>query len=119
MKNCLERAAIICEGEIILPEHLPDCIVTIEQENHADTELIYTHQIEKYRIEYMRKIIIDALKKVNGNREETAKLLKISRKTLYNWMRELEINCGAKAMERIALAEYRRDAVTDLPKHCV
>ncbi|MPN37024.1 hypothetical protein SDC9_184536 [bioreactor metagenome] len=39
----------------------------------------------------MKKIIIQALEKTNGNKQEAAKLLDISRQTLYNRMKELDI----------------------------
>ena len=44
-----------------------------------------------YRTNYMRKIILEALERTKGNRNEAALLLKISRKTLYTRMKELGI----------------------------
>ena len=44
-----------------------------------------------YRTDYMRRIILEALERTRGNRNEAALLLKISRKTLYNRMKDLGI----------------------------
>jgi len=91
LKNCMERAVVICEGNRLIPEHLPDSIIRKKGEKSKDAGLNFSEQMEKYRSNYMRKVIIDALKKSNGNRIEAARLLNISRKTLYNWMKNLEI----------------------------
>ncbi len=92
LKNCIERAVIICEKRTILPEHLPDSIKS--SSNRTDRKKSYTSlpdQIDFYRTEYMRELILSTLKETDGNRTKTAELLKISRKTLYNRMKELNV----------------------------
>lgn len=92
LKNCIERAVVICEESSIYPEHLPDSIKSSSNKTSKNTPL-YTlpEQIEFYRTNYMRELILSTLKKTDGNRTKTAQLLKISRKTLYNRMKELNI----------------------------
>jgi DNA-binding NtrC family response regulator len=92
LKNCIERAVVICEKSSIYPEHLPDSIKSSSNKTSKNTPL-YTlpEQIEFYRTKYMRELILSTLKKTDGNRTKTAQLLKISRKTLYNRMKELNI----------------------------
>ena len=93
MKNCLERAIVVCDGDTILPDHLPDRL--LKEFRDCDrvqvTGRLTTKKIDDYRNNYMRKLIIDTLKEIGGNRSEAARKLKISRRTLYNRMKELTI----------------------------
>jgi two-component system NtrC family response regulator len=93
LMNCLERATVVCEGTCILPEHLPDRIKNIKV-GTTDTNVL--HQSDNHRATFLRKVILEALTKTNGNRNEAAKLLNISRKTLYNRMKELNITYDFK-----------------------
>lgn len=97
LMNCIERAIVVCEDEELLPEHLPDRIKTTEKEGGSETvrsesQLPY----DDHRAAFLRKVILEALAKTNGNRYEAAKLLNISRKTLYNRMKELDITYAFK-----------------------
>jgi len=94
LKYCIERAVVVCDSAKLSKADLPDNIsietndlfeVEQPQENFKSTTL------GDYRNEYMKKIIIQALEKTNGNKQEAAKLLDISRQTLYNRMKELDI----------------------------
>jgi DNA-binding NtrC family response regulator len=93
LKNCTERAIVVCDGDAVLPEHLPDSIRSSEAMTGARGSPGGSPSAvgADYRTSYMRKIIVDALQQTNGNRNEAALLLKISRKTLYNRMKELDI----------------------------
>ncbi len=91
LKNCLERATVICEGECIDPEHLPDSILNINKSEKSAGSKNFSASMKEYRDNYMRKLILDTLKNTSGSRAEAAKILNISRKTLYNWMKSLEI----------------------------
>jgi DNA-binding NtrC family response regulator len=102
LKNCIERALVICDLPAILPEHLPDSVrasaaaVEGAHPGSTGTEGVPAGgsplaEGSDYRTTYMRKVILDALQQAAGNRNEAAQLLKISRKTLYNRMKELGI----------------------------
>ena len=91
LKNYLERAVVICEDAFISPEHLPDSVHKHTHERTVEKEEDFSSKHAETRNEYMRKIIIKALNRSQGNREQAAKLLNISRKTLYNRMKELDI----------------------------
>ena len=86
LKNCMERAIVVCDLPTIRPEHLPDSIRASQRSSTA-----LGPGSPDYRTDYMRKIILETLQQTNGNRNEAAVLLKISRKTLYNRMKELDI----------------------------
>lgn len=96
LKNCLERAFIVCDGRIIQTEHLPDNIRILESFKEkpflevSGLESI-THQLHDAQARYLRDMIISALKTTGGNHSEAAEILRISRKTLYNWIKKLNI----------------------------
>ncbi len=83
LKNVLERAIILSEGE---PLTHNDFSLEIE-----DTPLIDTNSDSgstKKGLKVIEKqMIIDALDKSNGNKTEAAKLLKITRRRLYSRMK--------------------------------
>jgi Nif-specific regulatory protein len=93
LKNCVERAVVVCDHPVLLTDHLPDSVRFAEgaaAEPHAPARTAAPDGAD-YRTNYMRKIILEALERTKGNRNEAALLLKISRKTLYNRMKELGI----------------------------
>jgi two-component system response regulator AtoC len=93
LRNCLERGIVVCEGDTLMLKDLPDQITRMNEYhlNTSSNETFSSERVYIYRNEYMRKLILDALKRTNGNRAETAKMLKIGRKTLYNRMKILGI----------------------------
>ncbi len=84
LQNFEERAVIFCSSDIIDFENLPDQYKTVitntKQKNLSESYENFT-----------KEIILDALKKTDGIKNEAAKLLNINRKTLYNKMRKLQI----------------------------
>jgi DNA-binding NtrC family response regulator len=77
LRNAMERAALLSRGELILPEHLP-AKLRGGQERSASLEPAEAEQLG----EIERQAIIQALRKHNFNRTETAKALGISRRAL-------------------------------------
>jgi DNA-binding NtrC family response regulator len=77
LRNAMERAALLSRGELILPEHLPARVRAVEQQpatvSPADAE-----RLEKIE----RQAIVQALRKHDFNRTETARALGISRRAL-------------------------------------
>jgi DNA-binding NtrC family response regulator len=77
LRNAMERAALLCRGELILVEHLPARVraaaETSEPSPPTDPERL--GEIE-------RQAIVQALRKHDFNRTETAKALGISRRAL-------------------------------------
>ncbi len=88
LRNCLERAFISCDQETIQPEHLPDIILSAGTSSNLDS---LTFQIQQSQSAYLRELILKTLRTTQGNQKEAAKVLRISRKTLYNWMKKLQI----------------------------
>lgn len=100
LKYTIERAVVVCEDECLFLSHLPD---SLNKETRDEEPVVVVsgvasisregmpRSITEYRNDYMRKVILNALEKTGGNKGEAAKLLNISRKTLYNRMKELSI----------------------------
>jgi DNA-binding NtrC family response regulator len=89
LRNAMERAALLSLGELILPEHLPAKLRAVRETAPAlepvEAELL--GEIE-------RQAILQALRKYNFNRTETAKALGISRRALvYKLQRFRELGC--------------------------
>jgi DNA-binding NtrC family response regulator len=77
LRNAMERATLLSLGEVILPEHLP-AKVRGTPESTAQLETADPERLG----EIERQAIIQALRKHDFNRTETAKALGISRRAL-------------------------------------
>ncbi len=73
LQNCIERAVLICDGVAIQSIHLPPSLQTSETV-HPDKPLSLATAVENFE----RELIIDALKKSNGNQTKAAKILDTS-----------------------------------------
>jgi len=80
LQNVIERANIICRGDEILPEHLPEEIrgAKVKADQGLDIELpdegVSLEEVEK-------QFLIKALEKSKGNQSKAAELLGITRST--------------------------------------
>ncbi|WP_163335938.1 sigma-54-dependent Fis family transcriptional regulator [Desulfopila sp. IMCC35008] len=73
LQNCMERAVLICDEDTIKGIHLPPTLQTSEPVS-ADNPLSLTSSVENFE----KELIIDGLKKNNGNQTKTAKFLDTS-----------------------------------------
>jgi DNA-binding NtrC family response regulator len=85
LKNIIERAVIFCETDLIEPRDLP------EQYRIVDRSAEGFEAIKEFSTEKARAVIREALRQTNGIKGEAARLLKITRKTLYNRMKRLNL----------------------------
>ena len=77
LRNAMERAALLCAGELILPEHLPARV------RAGQTAEPLPEPSEAQRLDDIeRSAIMQALQKHDYNRTETARALDISRRAL-------------------------------------
>jgi DNA-binding NtrC family response regulator len=77
LRNAMERAVLLSQSELILPEHLPTRVCD------AAKPAAPTGTAEQERLEEIeRQAILAALKQHNFNRTETARALGISRRAL-------------------------------------
>ena len=77
LRNAMERAALLSQGDLILPEHLPARVRT------AAEQIAAVEPADAQRLEEIEhQAVAQALRKHNFNRTETAKALGISRRAL-------------------------------------
>lgn len=73
LRNCLERAVLLCNEEVIRTYHLSPTLQTAES-SATDTNLPLGEAVAKFE----QEIIVDALKKAKGNMLQAARDLRIS-----------------------------------------
>ena len=83
LQHCIERAVITTTG----PELLCDLVAQSDYAEHEDLPSTVRKAISQAE----RDRIVDALAQTRGNRVKAAKLLKISRASLYNKLRTYSI----------------------------
>src|SRR5690349_21675707 len=77
MENALERAILVCDGQVIHAHHLPPSLQT------ADASGTVTHvSLQDAVSAYERDLIQDALKTTRGNRAKAARLLDTTERIL-------------------------------------
>ncbi len=81
LKNAMERACIMCDGSILLPEHLP---FTIHEQLSKLSDQLTLASIEKNHIQKM-------LLYTKGNKTKAAELMGIGLTTLYRKIEEYHI----------------------------
>lgn len=89
LRNVLERASLMCDGEVLLPQHFPE-------ELHADQVLPATpaHSPEAAQdwASIERQAFVQAVRSHRGSRRELARKLDISERTLYRRLREANLD---------------------------
>jgi two-component system response regulator AtoC len=85
LENILERATIVCRGDIIKTEHLPADIQSPQHQQSPDqsSNEPFTLSIPQATEKLERSMIENALKQTNGNKSKAAKLLEISERSLW------------------------------------
>ena len=87
LKNVIQRAVLVCEGDEILPSHLPARF----RSKSRDDSLAVTFKIGTPLKEIEREMIKHALNAAQNNRTEAAKLLGISRRAIYDKLKKHNI----------------------------
>ena len=70
LENCMERAVLLCEDQVIHSYHLPPTLQTAE-----DTGTIQAQSLKDAIERFERELLIDALKSNRGNMRQAAKAL--------------------------------------------
>ncbi|SDR69207.1 two-component system, NtrC family, response regulator HydG [Polaribacter sp. KT25b] len=84
LSNVVKRATLLTKSEIIDVDVLPSELTKVKESN------ILSNKFSKKENE--KALIISVLKEVDNNKTQASKLLNITRKTLYNKMKEYNIN---------------------------
>ncbi len=86
--NVIEYAFVICPGGVITPEHLPVHFT------NTDARPASSGNFGKRASSDRRQLLLDTLKQTGGNKSEAARLLGISRVTLWKQLKKYEITVG-------------------------
>lgn len=82
MKNVIKRAVLFTQGETVLSDALSSEVV---QGANGHQEASFS------KSDYEKERIMEALKQANFNKSKAAKLLQITRKTLYNKINQYQL----------------------------
>ncbi len=86
LKSAFEYACVTCQGKTILPGHLPTNILE-EKKVLIPAKRIYINREEIKKIE-----LIETLEKTGGNQSEAARLMGVTRVTVWNRMKRYGIH---------------------------
>ncbi|WP_422090307.1 sigma-54-dependent transcriptional regulator [Tenacibaculum ovolyticum] len=84
LSNIIKRATLLSQTEIIEKNVLPEGLFNVRNQSNVSKKFS-TKENEK-------KLIIRALEEADNNKTQAAKLLSITRKTLYNKIKEYDLN---------------------------
>ena len=87
LQNCMERAVLICDEESIKSYHLPPSLQTSESVSERNP-LSFAAAVENFE----RELIIDSLKKSQGNQTKAAQLLDTSLRIINYKIAKLNIH---------------------------
>ena len=102
LRNTVERAMILVDGEIIGEEHLPPDMQASRPEA-ATLRVPLGIPIDKVEKEY----ILASLQRNGGNKARTAEMLGISEKTLYNKLNRYAAEARTRAEGEPAIGEVK------------
>jgi Nif-specific regulatory protein len=88
LENVVERATLVCEGNVIHGYHLPPTLQTAEGSGTV-TRMSLQQAVETYE----KDLIMDALKTTRGNRARAARMLDTTERILGYKVERYEIDC--------------------------
>jgi len=84
LQNCVKRATLLTQGDFIKSDVLPAEFFQVQQQSTSNGSFSLSDN--------EKETIIHALSRTQNNKSEAAKLLKITRKTLYNKLKQYNID---------------------------
>ena len=88
LENTIERAVLVCDGNVIHGHHLPPTLQTAEA---SDTQMSLS--LSEAVDQYEKDIILDALKSTRGNRSKAARLLNSTERIINYKVKKFAIDC--------------------------
>ncbi len=85
LQNVIERALILCDGDVVLPEHLP-IGMRVAQPRTSGRDGMSRPTLADAEREYIRQV----LQECDGHRHKAAEILGISERNLYRKLKEIE-----------------------------
>lgn len=87
LENCLERATLVCNEQVIHSYHLPPTLQTAESSDTRQNQSL-DQTVESYE----KELIQDALKSTNGNKSKAARLLNTTNRIISYKIEKYNIN---------------------------
>ena len=78
LENCIERAVLLCNDNVIRSEHLPPSLQMIKHVSRSSQTISFTEIVEAKE----KELIIDALKKTGGRQRNAARDLGLTERIL-------------------------------------
>jgi two-component system response regulator AtoC len=92
LENCIERGLLLCDGDLLDVDALPESIVGRSEPKEAPSAILPDlYSIKKAEELLERELIKRALEKTGGNRTHAARLLEISHRSLLYKLKEFEM----------------------------
>jgi Nif-specific regulatory protein len=88
LENTIERAVLVCDGNVIHGHHLPPTLQTAEASG-TQMSLSLSEAVEQYE----KDLILDALKSARGNRSKAARLLNSTERIINYKVKKFAIDC--------------------------
>src|SRR5512145_1448027 len=92
LRNVIERATILAEGDFIEPKHLPPVLVSRGEESLPTVTLSPDTTVD----EAERRLILLTLEHTRNNKTRAAEILGISLKTLHNKLNRMKQETGVR-----------------------
>ncbi|MCK9240112.1 sigma 54-interacting transcriptional regulator [Desulfocurvus sp.] len=99
--NCMERAVLVCDEEVIRTYHLPPSLQTAES-SATDTNLSFGEAVARFE----QELLVDALKKSRGNMLQAARDLKASYRIVNYKVKKYRIDSRKYAVARAKKRPY-------------
>ncbi len=87
LENCMERAVLLCEEQVIHTYHLPPTLQTAR-----DTDTVQSQSLKEAVERFEMDLIIDALKNTRGNMRQAAKTLRTTERIFGYKVKKYNIN---------------------------
>lgn len=95
LQNVINRAVLLSQSEYIKKEDLPDTLRNHVVSSHTDDPLYMNSsgstELKAATVKTEKEVILNALIEANYNKSKAAKMLNIDRKTLYNKIKQYDI----------------------------
>jgi DNA-binding NtrC family response regulator len=94
LRNCIERAVVLTEGEEITTESLPEEVLSGKRRQiiHVEDEVLQSLDFRSAKKDFERKYIEKTLEQTGGNVTRAAALLGMHRQSLQHKLRELGLS---------------------------
>ena len=87
LENCMERAVLLCDDQVIRSYHLPPSLQTAEETGTQQKQSL-KESVDKFE----RELIIDTLKSYRGNMRKAAQALKSTERIFGYKVKKYNIN---------------------------